>query len=327
MPIGSSQPMRWQIHPLSCLHPQKQSVRPTMSPIEKRAQAFTLFATVIVSTSFPIAAAITHGLDSFVLTLLRFALSAMILLPILAWRYGLDCPSLKDFARYAIISAMLVGFFTGMFEALRYTTPLNTATLFTLMPIIGVVFTVMMLKEWPSTRILSAVGLGLIGAVWVIYRGDFSSLSNLSLNKGDWIFLAATASMGIYGPAIKALHRGEPMIKMTFWVQVMGTVWLLLLSLPRFGDVVWADVPTTTYIGVAFLGTATAITFFIFQWSTMVLGPTRVMSFTYLNPALVLVTGLAFGHALPPWLTYPGIILAVGATVVLQLAPRKQPKT
>lgn len=297
-----------------------------MDPIEKRAFTLALFATLIVSTSFPVGAAITQGMDSVLLTFLRFCISIAILGPLLAWKVGIERPSLKDFARYAIVSAFLVAFFVSMFEALRFTTPLNTATIFTIMPIFGALMTFIMLKEMPSTRTATALGLGLIGAVWVIFRGDFTSMAALSFNKGDLIFLGGTLAMGIYGPLIKALHRGEPMLKMTFWVQIMGTLWLFLFSAPLLGDMDWAAVPSITYMGIAYLGIATALTFFVFQWSTLIIGPTKVMSFTYLNPALVLMIGLMLGHDAPPLMTYPGLLLAVGATIVLQRAPRKLAK-
>ena len=48
------------------------------------------------------------------------------------------------------------------------------------------------------------------------------------------------------------------------------------------------------------------------------IGPTRVMSYTYLNPVLVLLVGLGFGEALPPVMTWPGLVLVVVATVILQ---------
>ena len=80
-------------------------------------------------------------------------------------------------------------------------------------------------------------------------------------------------------------------------------------------------VPPAVYGGVIYLAVfTTLITFFIFQLSTALIGPTRVVSYIYLNPALVLLIGLGlgFGEPLPPLATYPGLILIVGATVILQ---------
>ena len=78
-------------------------------------------------------------------------------------------------------------------------------------------------------------------------------------------------------------------------------------------------VPPAVSGGVIYLAVfTTLITFFIFQLSTALIGPTRVVSYIYLNPALVLLIGLGFGEPLPPLATYPGLILIVGATVILQ---------
>lgn len=305
-------------------------LKASMSPLEKRAQILTLCATVLVSTSFPVGAAIAPELDSVVLTLLRFALAAVIFGPLVAWRVGLPRPALKDLGRYALVSAAMVGFFWGMFEALRFTTPLNTATIFTFTPMIAAAVSAVLLKERLKTRSFIALGLGFVGAIWVIFRGNFADLGALDLNRGDAIFFAATVSMGFYGPLVKYLHRGEPMARMSFWILVTGTAWLSLLALPRIGHVDWAGVPLNVYGGILYLAVfTTVITFFVFQWSALVLGPTKVLSYTYLNPVLVLIIGLGLGHDMPPILTYPGLVLVLGATIVLQTAKPKiaQPKT
>ncbi|MFP6709705.1 MAG: hypothetical protein VCE75_27515 [Alphaproteobacteria bacterium] len=52
-----------------------------------------------------------HDLDALVLILLRFALAALLFWPIVVWRYGLPLPGWRNFLRYAVISAFLVGFF------------------------------------------------------------------------------------------------------------------------------------------------------------------------------------------------------------------------
>ena len=62
------------------------------------------------------------------------------------------------------------------------------------------------------------------------------------------------------------------------------------------------------------------------------IGPTRVVSYTFLNPALVLLIGIPFRTALPPSATWLGVILVVMATIVLQSnlgfrTPRTKPHT
>ena len=93
---------------------------------------------------------------------------------------------------------------------------------------------------------------------------------------------------------------------MTFWTLDTGTGWLLVLSFGRLGSVDWMLVPPAVYGDVIYLTVFTAlITFFIFQFSTALIGATRVVSYIYLNPALVLLIGTGFGEPLPPLATYP----------------------
>jgi len=290
---------------------------------EQRSHFLMMMATALVATSFPVGAAITNGLDSLVLTFLRFALAALLLAPLVAWRYGLAIPGLRDLARYGVLSAFLVAFFWSMFAALRYTSALNTATIFALTPSITAAASALLLREKLTGPARLALPLGMAGAVWVIFRGDPTALISLNLGLGDGIFLAGTVALGIYSTLVKYLHRGEPMAQMTFWTLTTGAIWLLLLSAPRWPDIAWNAVPVSVFAGIAYLAVFTTLaTFFVFQWSATIIGPTKVMSYTYLNPALVLIIGLILGKDIPPLATYPGLLLIVTATFVLQSSGR-----
>lgn len=284
-----------------------------------RGHALMLLATVLIATSFPVGAAITDGLDSVVLTLLRFALATVLFAPFVAWRYGLGLPSPRDLARYSLLSALLVAFFWCMFAALRLTSALNTAAIFALTPVVTAAIAAVLLRERLGLPARIALPFGTAGAVWVVFRGDLSSLLALKLGAGDALFLAGTVSLATYGALIKRLHRGEPMARMTFWTLVTGSLWLALLALPQIGKVEWTAVPGSVFAGIAYLAVfTTLVTFFILQWSTTVVGPTKVMSYTFLNPALVLLIGLALGQPLPPAATWPGMALVILATLILQ---------
>lgn len=288
-------------------------------PRNRHSHVAMLGATFLVATSFPVGAAITNGLDSLVLTFMRFTLAAFLFMPFIIWRYGWHVPTPRDFLRYAVLSACLVAFFWGMFVALRTTTALNTAVIFTIAPLITALVSTVLLKNSPNmvTRIALLIGMG--GAIWVIFRGELDALLSLRLSVGDGIFFASTIAMGFYGPLVKRLHRGEPMAQMTFWTLVTGAAWLLALAAPRFSSVQWAVVPTSVYVGIVYLAVfTTLITFFIVQWCTTVIGPTKVISYTYLNPIWVVFIAMALGHAPPPMTTYPGFALIVAAIFILQ---------
>ncbi|WP_170403397.1 DMT family transporter [Ruegeria arenilitoris] len=294
-------------------------LRPTNSASDLPVHGLMLTATFLVATSFPVAAAITGGLDSVVLTLIRFSLATLLFAPIVLWRHGLVFPNATDLLRYGVLSILLVTFFWCMFTALRMTSPLNTAAIFALNPIITATLAAVLLHERMSVSARVALPIGTVGAIWVIFRGDPKAFMALELGTGDIVFLAGTFALAAYGTLIKVLHRGEPMARMTFWILATGSVWLLLLSLPKLGGIQWSAIPFGVFAGIAYLSIFTTIvTFFALQWSTTRIGPTRVAAYTFLNPALVLVIGLAFGGTLPPLATWPGVMLVIVATVVLQ---------
>ena len=112
---------------------------------------------------------------------------------------------------------------------------------------------------------------------------------------------------------------------MTFWTLLSGAVWLFILALPRMASVDWNGVPGAVYGGIVYLAVfTTLVTFFIIQWSSVVIGPTKTVSYTYLNPVFVLLIGLALGESLPPVAIYPGVVLIVAAIIVLQRSAHKK---
>lgn len=275
-------------------------------------------AACLVSTSFTVGAAITRHLDPVLLTLIRFVLAALLFAPLVALRYGLSF-SFSLLLRCSLISGCLVIFFCCMFWALRYTSALNTSVIFALVPSISGGYALLLNKERLGRAHLLALACGLVGTVWVIFRGDPAQLLAMQWNRGDLIFFAGCCAMGLYTPLIKLLHRGEPMAVMTLWVLVTGCLWLLLLSGVDLGRVDWDRVPLELWLGVAYLSVfTTIITFFLTQYAVPVLGPTRVMAYSYLYPGLVLVIELALGHGLPPLPVLPGVVVVLAAMFILQ---------
>ncbi len=297
--------------------PQKRP-RPDRAPLV-RVHAQLLLGRALVATSFPVGAAIAHGLQPERLTLLRFALATLLFAPYVAWRHGLAMPSARALAGYALIGGCLVTFFWCMFAALRLTTALNAAALFTVLPGIAALYGAVLVRERLGRRRLAALILGAVGALWVVFRGDLGLLLSLDINKGDLIFLAGLLAMGLYTPLVQRLRRDEPAAVMTFWTMATGTVWLLLLNNRAVFQTDWHAVEAQVLAGIAYLAVfTTIISFFIIQHATLHLGSTRVMSYSYLTPAFVVAIDWALGKGLPSPMTWPGIAIIVAAMFVVQ---------
>ena len=278
-----------------------------------------LLASIIVSSSFTVGEAITHGLEPSVLLLVRYVVAVVCLAPIVAVNHGFTLPSARRLGGYSLISASTVGFFWCMFEALRYTDALNTSVIFTLVPGISGIYSAVFLKERLGQGRLWALFFGMAGALWVIFRGDPERLLALDVNYGDLLFLAGCFMMAAYTPLVKRMHRQESMVIMTFWVLVTGSVWLLLLAFSGLGAVDWQGVEMQVWVGIIYLAVfSTIITFYLTHIATLYLGPTRVMAYSYFYPAFVLVINWGLGKGFPPAIILPGVAVVTLATVVLQ---------
>ena len=281
-----------------------------------------LLCALLVSTSFSVGELIADDLDPAVITLVRFTVAALVLLPVIAVKHGLRV-SLAGLCRYGMISGCLVAFFWCMFFALRFTTALNTSVLFTTVPAISAVYSLIVVRERFDKQIGVALLVGLIGALWVIFRGNLEVVFGLTWNKGDLIFLIGCFAMGFYTPLIKLLYRGEPMEVMTFWVLVTGCLWLIPLGGPPLLEINLDEVAGYVWWWISYLALFTTVaTFYLTQYATPVIGPTRTMAYSYLYPGFVLIIDLALGRDFPGIAVVPGLLCIFGAMLLLQRPAR-----
>ena len=157
-------------------------------------------------------------------------------------------------------------------------------------------FGALLIGERLGLHRLAALGLGMVGAVWIVFRGEPARLIALEITIGDGIFLAGCVAFGVYGALIKRLHRDEPVMVLTFWTLAAATLWLVLASNVKLWRTDWVEVEVVVLGGIVYLAIfPTIITFFIAQYATLRLGPTRLMAYSYLIPAMVLLIDLASG--------------------------------
>ena len=286
---------------------------------QAHAHALAILIVVIISTSFPLGEHITHGLDPAVLMCIRFILAAILMAPIVVWREGLSLPEPRAFPRYLALGAPLAFFFWCMFEALRYTSGLNTSALFTIVPGLSALFGAVLVGERLGSHRLAALFLGMIGALWIIFRGDPARLIALEVTIGDGIFLAGCVGFGIYGPLIKRLYRGEPVLVQTFWTLTAAALWLAAASNVKLWRTDWSEVEAVVWGGIVYLAILpTIVSFFLTQYTTLRIGATRVQAYSYGLPAIVLLLDLALGKTAPPLMTVPGLAIVLLASLVVQ---------
>jgi drug/metabolite transporter (DMT)-like permease len=285
-----------------------------------------LLSAFLVSTSFTVGKAITPFMDPLVLTLVRFLLATLLFAPYVKRTFGVFYPGAIALLRYSLISAALVGFFWLMFLSLRVTNPLNTGVIFTTVPGISGLYSWFLLKERLGRYRILALILAMAGALWVIFEGDVQRFLTMQLNHGDLLFFSGCLLMALYMPLVKLLHRGEPMAVMTFWIMMTGCLWLLLFASTKLPGFPWASIPGKVWLGIVYLALfTTIITFFITQWATLHLGPTRVMAYSYLYPPLIVLIEWFLHHNFPSIKTLIGVLIILPAMIIVQRGSRQFP--
>ena len=287
-----------------------------------KSHVLVLVATILVAGSFLASEKLAGIINPYSLTLLRFLVASVILAPLILYKKERRRSVFSVFPRALVISLFYSAFFVGLFESLNTTTSLNTGTLFTLVPLLTALMSVVFLGERINTQQILVYGLGVVGTVWVIFRGDLTLLLMLSLNDGDLIFLIAVLCMCSYSISMKLLYRNDDMIVLVFCTLVGGVLWMAIAMVILDQPLQWEKLEGHSIIYMAYLVIgATLITVYLYQKTTVVLGPSKVNAYIYLNPILVAILLVLIDSDPLSISVLPGVLLSAIATVILQRSP------
>ena len=283
----------------------------------------SILVTALVAASFLSSEKLSGVINPFSLTLLRFLLAALVLLPFILIKKHRIKTAKNVLPRSLVMSLFFAIFFICMFKSLETTTALNTGTLYTLVPFITAIASIFLFKERMSFQILGIYLIGAVGTCWVVVQGDLQTLMNLNLNKGDFVFLLGCVSMVCFSVSMKVFHRGEETIVTVFCTLLGGAFWMMLALIAFRQPLDWLALNSELTLHMLYLALfATLVSTFIIHKTTVVLGPAKVMAYIYLSPVFVAFIMLLLQGKSIPIAVFPGIALSILATVILQVANR-----
>ena len=288
-----------------------------------KAHVLVLLATLLIAGSFIASAKLAGIIHPISLTLLRFVGAAFILLPVILFKREWRSKVLPTLPRAMVISLFYALFFLCLFQALETTTSLNTGTLHTLVPFTTAILCLFIFKEKINAIKLTAYLFGAIGTAWVIFNGQLDLLLSFALHEGDFVFLVGALCMCLYSISMKSLYRNDHMAVLVFCILVGGSIWMALAMVLTGQSLNWHLLKPDSFLLIAYLVIcATLVTVYLYQKSTVVLGPSRVMAYIYLNPVTIAVLLWLIDQTLIPAAVVPGILISTVATFILQ---REQP--
>ena len=275
----------------------------------------------LVAGSFSLGGQIANEIAPAALNAVRFALSAAVVGAVI-WARGGGIATVTGALsapwRYGLLGVLFAIYFVTMFEGLKTAPPVSAAAVFTLTPVMSGIFGYLLLRQLFGARIMVALGLGAMGALWVIFRADIAALMAFEIGRGEVIFFWGCIAHAAYTPLVRVLNRGEPILVFTFWTLSFSTViigvwgWrdLVATDWGALRPLVWI---TLLYVAIA----ASAMTVFLVQFASMRLPSSKVMAYTYLTPSWVLIWELALGQPVPSLMVLGGVGLTMLALALL----------
>lgn len=244
---------------------------------------------MLIASSFFAAAQVSQSIDPILLTGLRLLFSALMFLPLLLLKKSSPI-STQGLLAHAVLGLLLATYFGSLFEALRYTSAVNTATLYTLVPLMTLFFEVFLLPS-PNlkTRLLPML-IAAAGAVLLTLKG--SAPGQMPALYPVLVFGAGCLAMALYSPLsqrfkAKALKGRDP-VAMTFWNMLFGSLFLLVFCLFSGG---WRSALQLSTLDIGWLVYlalfGTLATFWLLHRAIGVIAPSTVISYVYLNTLFV----------------------------------------
>jgi drug/metabolite transporter (DMT)-like permease len=277
-----------------------------------------LFA-ALISSSFTVGGLIAKSVDPVALTFWRFVLAGAIFLVIVLATERLRLPSVTELGRYAFIGLLLCIYFALMFEALRWTDPLSAGVVYTMIPAMTAVFSLIVLGQRTSMRQIIALVIAACGAIWVLFRADLEALLGFGIGYGEIVFFFGCIAYAAYPVFVRRLHRDESAAALTFWSLSTGAVLLGIYGFRAIVDTDWTAISIGVCLGILHLAVvSTAISFFLIKYASLRLPSAKVMAYTFLIPAFVALLEGAIGHGWPSPIVFAGVIATGLALAVVE---------
>ncbi len=203
----------------------------------------------------------------------------------------------KDWGRVLVCSILGMAInMLAFFKGLELSTPINSAVLITISPIIVVVLSALFIKEKITLQKASGVLLGFIGALVLVLFGAEARIDAPNIPLGNALFIVNAASYGAYLILVKKLIEKYHPFTLMKWMFTLGILINLPVAFSEFSEIVWQDLPNEIIFAILFVIIGT--TFFTYLFNIFALTQLKASSlsaFIYLQPLLGIIFALATG--------------------------------
>lgn len=283
-----------------------------------RAHVAMLIFSIMVAGSFALLGIVATDISPISLNALRFTMAAAIMGTVSYATGNAGREVWRAPWRYLVQGAIFAIYFVLMFEGLKTAPPVSAAAVFTLMPFMTALMAYFFFGQDFGKRLALALGIGAIGALWVVFRADIGNLLALDVGRGEAIYFIGCVAHAFLPIMMKRLNRGESAVFSSFGALASGG---LILGLVGFGDIVatpWTTLPARVWWVIGYITVfASAVSFLMLQYASKHLPSANVMAYSYLTPSWVILWQIALGRETMPFIVILGVGLSMVSVVLL----------
>lgn len=271
-----------------------------------------LVTSLLWGGNFVVAKTLVAHASPMTLTLVRWLIAVIVLLPLVWWKEKRLVPAKAAFMPLFLMGITGVALFNiFQFLALEQTTSTNAGLISTMNTMSIALFSFAFLKEKINGLQLLAMVLSLIGVFLVLSKGDWQLLWHFQLNTGDLWMVAAVCVWGLYSVCSKwAMQTTSPLMA-TLYAGLFGVLILVPFTITDF---TFSEIDSSFILSLLYTGVISTVVCMVF-WNIGVqqLGATTSGIFLNFNPIFTALLAFLFIGEQLSWLQgIGGIIVILG---------------
>ncbi len=228
----------------------------------------------------------------------------------------------KDYGRMLLCAVLGMGInMLAFFKGLSLSTPINSAVLITITPIIVLILSAIFIKEKITPRKIIGIAIGLTGALGLILFGNEIRQDAPNIPLGNFLILLNALFYGSYLILAKTLIEKYHPFTFMKWLFSLGILVCLPFGYHEFMAIEWSSLPFEALwkIGFVILGT-TFCTYLFNIFALTQLKASTVSAFIYVQPLIGILYAVATGQ---DYITTIKIVAACMVLLGVYLASRK----
>jgi drug/metabolite transporter (DMT)-like permease len=285
---------------------------------------------LIWTVNFVIAKVALRHLSPFVLAPFRVTLAAVLMLMMyrLAGKKFAEVPGpatleKRDLAWFALLGALGVAANQMLFAiGLSFTTIGHSSLIIGSGPILILLLARLMRLELLTIRKLAGMLLCFTGVLILALEHGLSMRSGTF--KGDAITWLGSVAFCLYAVLSKKVSRRYDTLQMNLYSFLTGGLVALPLAVWQGSKLDWANVHWAGWAGLLYMSLfASVIAYLLFYWALRHMAASRLSAFTYLQPILATLLGVAIlDEPVTQHLLWGGALILVGVYLVERLPHR-----